>query len=93
MRLKAARTKLSTTVSPETFRYLNALVKSGRARNLAEALDTAIGNVRRAENRRRLAKATAEYYESLSPTELASENALSQAMSAASSKVDFDHEL
>jgi len=63
MPTKSARAKLSTTVAPETYRYLASLVKSGRAGSLAEAVDEAVEYFRRNENRRRLARATAEYFD------------------------------
>ena len=91
--MKSTRAKLSTTVSPETYRYLTELVESGRVQNFAEAVDHAVGQMRRAENRRRLAQATSEYYESLSTDEIAEERSLADSMSSAVSKVDFDREL
>jgi len=90
--MKSVRAKLSTTVAPETFQYLTELVESGRVQNLAEAIDEAVEQMRKAENRRRLARATAEYYESLSADEAAEEIFLSDAMHSATSKVDFDRE-
>lgn len=92
MATKSARAKLSTTVSPETYRYLTELVDSGRARNLAEAVDEAVEEMRKRENRRRLAQATTEYYESLSAEDAAEEGSLAEGMRAAANKVDFDRE-
>ncbi len=89
---KAARAKLSTTVAPENYRYLAALVKSGKASSLAEAVDEAVEHLRRSENRRRLARATAEYFESLSPQALAEEASLAESMRAATKGIDFDRE-
>ena len=89
---KSSRAKLSTTVAPETYTYLTALVESGRVRTLAEAVDEAVEHLRRSENRRRLAQATAEYYESLSPEEMAEERSLAQSMSEAAKGIDFDRE-
>jgi Arc/MetJ-type ribon-helix-helix transcriptional regulator len=90
--MKSARAKLSTTVSPETYHYLTELVESGKVQNLAEAVDHAVEQMRKAENRRRLARATSEYYESFSIDEIAEENSLTDSMSSAASKVDFDRE-
>lgn len=92
MALKSARAKLSTTVSRETYHYLNELVESGRVRNLAEAVDEVVEEMRKTENRRRLARATSEYYGSFSANEIAEESSLTDAMSSAASKVDFDRE-
>jgi Arc/MetJ-type ribon-helix-helix transcriptional regulator len=92
MPARSARTKLSTTVAPETYRYLTALVERGKVRSLAEAVDEAVEHLRRSENRRQLARATAEYYDSLSPQEMEEERSLEESMSAAASRIDFDRE-
>jgi hypothetical protein len=86
------RTKLSTTVAPENYRYLEALVEAGRAQNLAEAVDLTILRSRKAENRRRLAAATAAYFEELSPEARAEEQALESVLSKAATGIDFDRE-
>jgi hypothetical protein len=90
MAVKASRAKLSTTVAPENYHYLAALVKSGKANSLAEAVDEAVEHLRRSENRRRLARATAEYFESLSPEALAEEASLVESMGMATKGIDFD---
>ena len=46
----------------------------------------------RKENRRRLALATAEYYESLSPEEIAEESLLAESMREAANRICFDRE-
>jgi len=93
MATKPARAKLSTTVAPENYRCLTSLVKSGKASSLAEAVDEAIERLRRSENRRRLAKATTEYFESLSPEAVAEENSLANSLSKSAEGIDFDSEL
>jgi hypothetical protein len=93
MTTKATRAKLSTTVAPENYEYLTALVKSGKAGSLAEAVDEAVERLRRSENRIRLARATTSYYESLSPEALKEEEAIGGSMRNASQGVDFDDEL
>lgn len=90
---KAARAKLSTTVAAENYRFLVTLVEKGEAASLAEAVDEAVEHLRRSENRRRLAKATSEYFESLSPEELSEETSLANSMHKAAAGVDFDREL
>ncbi len=90
---KAARAKISTTVAPENYRFLTALVKAGKARNLAEAVDEAVENLRRTQNRRRLAQATSAYFDSLTPEELAEEAATASSLHKAAKKIDFDNEL
>jgi len=90
---RAARNKLSTTVAPENYQYLTALVRSGRAASLAEAVDEAVDRLRRSENRRRLARATAEYFDSLAPEEIAEDKVLAESLQKAANEVDFDREL
>jgi hypothetical protein len=92
MPTKPARAKLSTTVAPETYHYLAGLVKSGRAGSLAEAVDEAVEYFRRNENRRRLARATADYFDGLSPETSAEENDLGKSLSSAAKGIDFDRE-
>jgi hypothetical protein len=89
---RQSRAKLSTTLAPENYRYLAQMVKSGKAASLAEAVDEAVESLRRIENRRRLAQATAAYFESLSDEAMAEENSLSQSLSDAAKNIDFDHE-
>jgi hypothetical protein len=89
-RARENRTKLSTTVAPENYRYLEALIEAGRAQNLAEAVDLTIRRSRKAENRQRLAAATAAYFENLSPEALEEERALGRALSNAAAGIDID---
>jgi len=89
---KMARAKLSTTVSPQNYQYLEHKVKSGEADSIAEALDRSIYRVRKLENRERLAKATAEYFNRLSPEAIAEENALASDLTSLSQGIDFDRE-
>ena len=84
---------MSTTVAPENYEYLAALVRSGKARSLAEAVDEAVERLRRGENRIRLATATTSYYESLSSEALKEEKTIGVSMRNASQDVDFDREL
>ena len=90
---KAARAKLSTTVSSETLEFLERQVACGQAASLAEALDGAIRRARQLENRRRLATATARYFDQLQPRAAAEENALAHDQALAASAIDFDKEL
>jgi hypothetical protein len=52
--------------------------------------NTSAEMINRKENRRRLGKATTQYFESLSPAESAEEQSLAQSLSQASAKVNFD---
>ena len=89
---KVGRTKISTTVSSETYRFLNHKVRSGEASNLAEAIDRSIHRVRQLENRERLARATAKYYEDLDAPSTKEENALARDLAAVGEDFDFDCE-
>jgi hypothetical protein len=86
------RAKLSTTVARENYRYLEGLVHAGQAENLAQALDLILHRSRRAENRRRLEQATAEYFDGLPGEALDEEDALTAALAGASHGIDYDRE-
>lgn len=90
---KLSRAKLSTTVAAENYRFLTGLVKTGKAGSLAEAVDEAIEHLRRSENRRKLAKATSDYFESVSPEEAAEEQSLATSQHEMAKGIDFDREL
>jgi hypothetical protein len=89
---KMARAKLSTTVSQETYEFLEQMVDSGEAATIAEAVDQSIARVRQLENRKRLAQATARYFEQMSSQTMAEENALGEDLAAAVREIDFDKE-
>lgn len=90
---KMVRAKLSTTVAPETLEYLERQVEAGRAANMAEAVDVTVDRVRKLENRERLAKATAQYFNRLTPQAIAEENTLAHDVASLSRGIDFDEEL
>ena len=90
---KTARTKLSTTVSPKTMRFLEEKVASGQAGSIAEAVDMAIRKVRRLENRQKLAVATARYFEQMDAHAAAEESDIARDLASAASAIDFDNEL
>lgn len=83
------RKKISTTIAPEGYAFLERLIESGKAVNLAEAIDLVLDEYRRADNRARLERATTAYYDSLTPEEVEEENQLGQAISA-SNVLDLD---
>ena len=87
---RTRRKKVSTTISPESYEFLHGLIRSGRAENLAQALDLVLEEIRRAENRRRLEQATAAYYENASEEQIKEENELGRALSSATSDILFD---
>ena len=70
---RLARQKISTTISPRTFAYLDELIRKGEARTLAEAFDLAIERLLAHENRDRLARDTAAYFDGMSPEQAAEE--------------------
>jgi len=87
------RVKLSTTVAAENLAYLGALVSAGRTGSIAEAVDLAIARLRREENRARLDRATAAYFEGLSEEARSEERNLAHRLNASISSLDFDREL
>ena len=90
---RTGRAKISTTIAPENYEYLTALVRAGKIGSLAEAVDQAVEQLRRAENRRRLAKATADYFGSLSGDAFTEESLLAESLHEAARDIDFDREL
>ena len=88
-----SRTKLSTTVSPETYQFLEQMISKGQATTMAEALDAVIIKVKRLENRKRLASATARYFEQLDSPTVDEERQLVTGLASAAGKVDVDKEI
>jgi len=88
-----SRTKLSTTVSPETYQFLEQMISKGQATTMAEALDAVIIKVKRLENRKRLASATARYFEQLDSHTVDEERQLVTGLASAAGKVDVDKEI
>ena len=89
---KLSRQKISTTISPEAISYLQALIRQGEAQNLAEAIDLAIERLSVFENRERLERDTAAYFDNMTPEESAEEEKLALALSQAGRGVNFDRE-
>jgi urease accessory protein UreF len=84
------RKKISTTISPEGYNYLRSLVRKKRAANMAEAVDLVLQRAREEQNREELERATAAFFDSLSPEEREEENRLGEALSRAAEEVNFD---
>lgn len=84
------RQKISTTVSPRSFEYLDRQIREGKAHTLAEALDTAIEQLLVYENRERLARDTEAYFNNMTEEEAAEEQRLGAALAQSSIGVDFD---
>jgi len=89
---RLTRQKISTTISPAALAYLERLIEKGEVRNLAEAIDLAIEQLLIYENRERLERDTAAYFDNMSPEESAEEERLASALSQAARDVDFDRE-
>jgi hypothetical protein len=84
------RKKISTTISPEGYDYLRRVIREGKAANLAQAIDLTLDESRRLDNRLRLEKATAEYYEKASAEVIDEENQLAAELSSSTPDVLFD---
>lgn len=89
---KLTRQKISTTIAPETFAYLEKLIAKREAHTLAEAIDLLVERLRAAENRERLAFDTAAYFDRLPSEAIAEESNLASALTAPSQGIDFDRE-
>jgi len=88
--LRLSRQKISTTISAVAFSYLQRLIDRGEARNFAEAIDLAIERLSIFENRERLERDTAAYFDNLTEEEDAEEKALENALSQSDAGIDFD---
>jgi hypothetical protein len=86
------RQKISTTIAPETLAYLEQIVDSGEAATLAGAIDVAVERLRAAENRDRLERDTAAYFDQMSDEELSEERRLASALAASARRLDVDRE-
>ena len=86
----AHREKLSTTVAPESYTYLRSLVRRGKARNLAQALDIALARLRKLDNRARLEQDTAAYFAGLSEKARKEDSQLEAALDQAADEMDVD---
>lgn len=90
MKIAVQRKKISTTVSPETHRYLGYLVKSGRAGTVAEAVDLIAERAQRAEQRARLEQDTAAYFANRPARVESDEARLEAALSRSVDEVSFE---
>lgn len=84
------RKKISTTIAPESYAFLERLIESGKAVNLAEAIDLVLQESLRVDNRVRLERATAAYYDTASEEAIAEENDLAASLSASVPDLLFD---
>ena len=72
--------------------YLQQLIERGGVENLAEAIDSAIERLSQLENRERLERDTAAYFDNMAPEESTEEERLAAALSHAARGIDFDRE-
>ena len=86
------RQKISTTIAPDTLAFLEGLVSSGEAATLAEAVDLAVERLRSIENRERLDRDTAAYFDQMSEEEMAEDNRLGTALAASARGLNVDRE-
>lgn len=86
------RQKISTTIAPETLAYLQQLLDSGEAATLAQAIDLAVNRLRILDNRHRLERDTAAYFDEMPEQELTEENRLASALSISARSLDIDRE-
>lgn len=89
---RLTRQKISTTISSATLSYLEQLIRQGEAKTLAEAIDLAVQQLLVYENRERLAKDTAAYFERMSPQDAEEEAKLGAALANSVKGIDFDRE-
>ena len=87
---RLTRQKISTTISSSTLAYLEQLIRDGRARTLAGAIDLAVKQLLVYENRERLANDTAAYFENMTEEEADEEKKLEAALSQSAAGIDFD---
>ena len=90
MHRAAPRRKISTTVATETLAYLERLVKSGGALNLAEAIDRTVRRAKRADSVERLSRDTAAYFQALNESSVTEESGLEAAVGTLADEVDFE---
>ena len=90
--MKMGRAKVSTTVAHDNYEFLERQVASGQARSLGDALDQSIAALRRLHNRKRLAAATRNYFNSMTHEAAVEERSLGRDLASAAEDIDFDRE-
>jgi chromosome condensin MukBEF MukE localization factor len=87
---RLGRQKISTTIAPSSFEYLDRQIRERKAQTLAEALDMAIEQLLVYENHERLAADTEAYFNNMTEEEAAEEQKLEATLSQSAAGVDFD---
>lgn len=82
--------RLSAVIGAENYAYLHALVQSGKAKSVGATVDRVVEMVHQLENRAELERATAKYFEELSPEAVAEEHALTEALRYQARNFNFD---
>lgn len=86
----AERRKLSTTIGPKNYAWLENMVKAGKAESVGQAVDKAVELSRRLDRRAALERDTLAYFKGLSPEAAQEESDIEGALSAAVQELDFD---
>jgi Arc/MetJ-type ribon-helix-helix transcriptional regulator len=86
----ARKKKLSTTISSESYEYIERQIASGEASSVAEVVGRALERMRRIGNRLRLERDTAAYFNNLSPGTAREEAELGAALGRMVDEVDLD---
>ena len=86
----ARRKKLSTTIAPQSNEYLERLIASGAAQNVAQAIDLSIERLRRLDNRLRLERDTVASYNASSEQGAVEDAEWEAYSSSAAHSVNFD---
>lgn len=89
---RTSRQKISTTISPQSLAYLEAVIDKGEANTLADAIDLSLERLFAYQSRERLATDTAAYYERLSPEEEKEDLDLAAALADSARGIDIDRE-
>ncbi len=89
---RVTREKISTTISSATLSCLERLIEAGEARTLADAIDLAVHRLLSYENRDRLERDTAAYFDGMSPEDVEAEARLGAALAGSVKGIDFDRE-
>ena len=86
----ARKKKLSTTISSESYGYIQRQIATGEASSVAEVVEGALERMRRIENRSRLERDTAAYFSSLSGGAANEEADLGAALGRVVDEIDLD---
>ena len=86
----ARKKKLSTTISTESYEFIERQIASGEASSAAEVVDRALERMRRIENRSRLERDTAAYFNSLSPSAVREDFELGSTLGQVVDEIDLD---